>query len=79
MTSYIGKTFCILCWNNNLKRIFQEIPIIQIKLLHAQLAGSVTRLQSTHGLLPCVLCFVLLTVGHKYLDTVAPKRAIVVC
>ena len=77
MTSYICKTFCILCLNNNLKRIFQDIPIIQIKLLHAQLAGSITGLQSTYCLLPYYV--VLLTVGHKYLDTVAPKRAIVVC
>ena len=62
-----------------MKRIFQEIPIIQIKLLHAQRAGSVTGLQSTYCLLPYILCCVLRTVGHKYLDTVAPKRAVVVC
>ena len=62
-----------------MKRTFQEIPIIQIKLLHAQLAGSMTGLQSSYCLLPCILCCVLLTVAHKYFDTVAPKIAVVVC
>ena len=41
---------------------------------------TVTGLQSTYCLLPCILCCVLLTVGHKHLDiVVAPERAVVVC